>query len=728
MDVPRPADFHRLLRELGEVHDAELAVLGSGGWSISFPELGEVQMQSPRSQDPVKSRTSEDRLALAMEAVSDGFVGWRGTSPSEAEDEGMQPPPHSGSQSNACQERLGDELEDDGVVHNVVVDDLYTWPTTEGLESEKWQTEERMKQAHNSIFKLYKEWRDRADSGLTAIRLRQSCQLEIEGAMLKRSRMRTSLTWSAEAARIQYFPIRPHSHPRAGWEFVSILLLFCDIVIIPLQFFDLAPPYSYAMFQLVFWTLDIAVSFITGYHREDGKLELRFYRITMHYLKTWFIFDVLIVSNDWVAQAIIWANGDHLDSSGLFRIAKTLRLFRNLRASRLLRIIKVRELLVRFFETSCSQSISLVYELVLSVTSYLVLTHFVACMWFFVGSSEPGMSWVKKYELTHSDAVTQYAYAYHWSITQFTPASMEVFPQNTKERVFAVVIIIFALVGFSSFVSSTTSGMTQLRMLRSGKSQRLYTLRKFLRENEISGELSMRISRHIAMAIRAQKKYLAMQDVQLLGLASKTLQFALQKEMFSAFLSKHTFFNELIAQSQESVQELFDVVLQRQTFAAEDVLFNAGDAASRMHFVVRGTVEYWLPVSSGFDGKVAVLKHGAWLSEAALWMPWVHRGEARIVQDSDVALLSARKFLQVAIKDPDMRHLATSRAHAFLEMLSNTCNIHDAPTELMLRSQPSRENFRATQSRDCTLRDTMDTQSSERSRECNIRNIRSRER
>merc|ERR1712241_125309 len=103
-------------------------------------------------------------------------------------------------------------------------------------------------------------------------------------------------------------------------------------------------------------------------------------------------------------------------------------------------------------------------------------------------------------------------------------------------------------------------------MLGLERTQKIYTLRNFLRENRISSDLSLRITRHIAMTIKTQQRFTAMQDVQLLNLLSTTLKFTLQKELFSPFLSQHTFFNEVIALSSEAVQEFFDTVLQRQTF------------------------------------------------------------------------------------------------------------------------------------------------------------------
>merc|ERR1719517_170672 len=119
------------------------------------------------------------------------------------------------------------------------------------------------------------------------------------------------------------------------------------------------------------------------------------------------------------------------------------------------------------------------------------MNHFLACGWYAVGNFGLDPSWVQVLE--GKDLQFRYITSLHWSLTQFTPASMEVFPRNSTERSFAVIVILAAMLTFSSFVSSITSGMTRLRMLKSEKAKQQYLLRSFLKENKIPPDLSMRI-------------------------------------------------------------------------------------------------------------------------------------------------------------------------------------------------------------------------------------------
>merc|ERR1719276_124906 len=93
-----------------------------------------------------------------------------------------------------------------------------------------------------------------------------------------------------------------------------------------------------------------------------------------------------------------------------------------------------------------------------------------ACVWFLIGTAVNGpTTWVRHYKLQDQGCGVQYIYSLHWSLTQFTPASMRVGPQNSLERTFNVVLIICAMVYFSTFVGGITADMTRLRSIKSSE-------------------------------------------------------------------------------------------------------------------------------------------------------------------------------------------------------------------------------------------------------------------
>merc|ERR1712048_207745 len=98
--------------------------------------------------------------------------------------------------------------------------------------------------------------------------------------------------------------------------------------------------------------------------------------------------------------------------------------------------------------------------------SVLVLNHVVACVWFLIGRlamENESRNWITVGELNGTDVAYMYSTSLHWSLTQFTPASMDISARNIWERAFSIVVLFFAMVAFSSIVGSITGSMTSLR-------------------------------------------------------------------------------------------------------------------------------------------------------------------------------------------------------------------------------------------------------------------------
>merc|ERR1719313_748649 len=128
------------------------------------------------------------------------------------------------------------------------------------------------------------------------------------------------------------------------------------------------------------------------------------------------------------------------------------------------------------------------------------MTHMIACMWFMIGrwSKNGGakMNWLQDVGLQATgDASLAYQYltSLHWSITQFTPASMDIYATNIGERAFSVVILYIALVALSSFIGSISASVTQLRSMTADESKATWVLRRYLKQKKISKNLTQRI-------------------------------------------------------------------------------------------------------------------------------------------------------------------------------------------------------------------------------------------
>jgi len=109
----------------------------------------------------------------------------------------------------------------------------------------------------------------------------------------------------------------------------------------------------------------------------------------------------------------------------------------------------------------------------------------------------------------------------------------------------------------------------------------------------------------------------------------------------SPLLEIHPFFRKMV--------EVLDVMMLRicsnasstEEFAQNDKAFYDGDEARNMFFVKTGSFQYRRQSKSVGP---ALRKFKAWLSEAALWTTWRHRGDLEAREPSELMLLSPGEF------------------------------------------------------------------------------------
>merc|ERR1719193_497068 len=223
------------------------------------------------------------------------------------------------------------------------------------------------------------------------------------------------------------------------------------------------------------------------------------------------------------------------------------------------------------------------------------MNHIIACSWWALGAAD--LWWDDHWILHcnfHADPSMGYKYltSLHWSLTQFTPASMEVGPRNLAERLFAVLVLIFALLVFSSFLSRITASMTQLRQLSWKYDKNLSLLRKYLRTHMISTPLCMRILKYVEYKLSKANSIIRESDVSLLATLSSQLHMELVQETYEPILSRHPFMAKYGEMSTSGMREACNRAAQRAYYAVGDLVFAAGARATHMLFVMKGKFKY----------------------------------------------------------------------------------------------------------------------------------------
>jgi len=301
------------------------------------------------------------------------------------------------------------------------------------------------------------------------------------------------------------------------------------------------------------------------------------------------------------------------------KTGRLLRALRILRIVRLLRLAKLQRILRIFQDRVDSEYLAILINVTKLMVMIIAINHLIACTWYKLGSEwavsgEPCWTMV---EFTDEDSIMlRYATSLHWSLTQFTPASTSVNPQNVNERIFAVLILLFAMVVFSSFVSSITGAMTSLRNLGAKQTTQYWTLRKYFRQQEISTELSRRVLKYVNAVLMTAQSQIKEGEVELLQLLSLPLKSEVQTELYyDRGMTLHPFMVEVATRSRAIMCKICTTAITPTSMSTLDVVFTCGEAARDMLFCTRGALAY---VRSSGTKPPITLRKGHWCCEAVL--------------------------------------------------------------------------------------------------------------
>ncbi|CAL1127142.1 unnamed protein product, partial [Cladocopium goreaui] len=175
-------------------------------------------------------------------------------------------------------------------------------------------------------------------------------------------------------------------------------------------------------------------------------------------------------------------------------------------------------------------------------------------------------------------------------------------------------------------VGSITTSMTALRSMRADTKKQFWMLRRYLGFKKVPYATRSRIIKFLEFQCAKRSAEVSVESIEILDLLSVPLQNLLQFELRKQLLEGHPFFAYLQEHMLPIMISICSRVLKLTAFAPEDVVFRPGEESTSMYVVQSGDMEYRVH-SSNHECLVAHQVGAlAWLSEAALWTNWWHRG------------------------------------------------------------------------------------------------------
>jgi len=489
-----------------------------------------------------------------------------------------------------------------------------------------------------------------------------------------------------EVPDVKSFIVDPSSERRLVWDILGIPILSWDLITIPLGVFSIGPTGNEIMggagwVTLIYWTIDLPCTFLTGYFDDEGTLVMDLRKIARNYVHAFFGLDVLIIVADWTS--VILENLGSAAPPALSNMS-ILRVFRITRFVRLLRLRKLKAKVQALEDGISSEWWLVIMNLFGKVFSIVMVNHYICCIWYWIGSVKipalfgdiPTRRWLtaipypqydsEGHKLDEAEWAYQYWTCLHWAIAQFTPGPQNIQPQNAAERIFAIFVLLFGMVVFSSFIAGVTQARMQLSKMMSKLDRDLWLLRKFCQQHSVSRELTARMKRYIDLVIVPNYHKLSIVDVILIPKLSVHLRSQLNNELVSHVLCIHPFFGHLRKYHDAVMNVVSNNCIDNLSLARGDVVFGSGQVARYLLLVSDGVLDY-IPVVT--DTEEHVVK-GRWVAEAVLWTKWVHQGQMQASIEARAMLVDSAKLRGELIKNGLVMGFVRKYGSAFVERLN----------------------------------------------------------
>jgi len=426
--------------------------------------------------------------------------------------------------------------------------------------------------------------------------------------------------------------IAPSSMRHLVWEFLGLLAIAGDILIVPLELFDMEFSLLFAIgmwFVRIYWTLNVLLSFSMGYLDSAGNVVLSPRAVAKHYLCTWFLLDCCLMVFDWADLVL---RNSFVNGFGL------------LRALRLVRLARARSSTGVIAENIRSEEVLLTLGIGKMIVFISSVLHIFACLWYGLGKLQvegrKTAGWVIAKNIEEDTFAEKYCWSLHWVLVTFSGDSV-IMPTNVVERVYTCVVLFLFIVVAAALVSSITTAMTRLQMISSEQNKHFLALRRYMQSKGISRALAVKVQRNAQWVVDSHKKHESEESIVLLKHVSEPLMAELHYELHMRHLIMHPFFAHYADINPTGVRAVCHSSVYFMSYQEGDVLFFECEVSTvpATFFLLEGKFMY-----TKEDGCHEVVKPGTWVAEQELWTKWQHQGQLVARTDCRVMILNAESF------------------------------------------------------------------------------------
>lgn len=398
-----------------------------------------------------------------------------------------------------------------------------------------------------------------------------------------------------------YRLLAPHGRFKQRWDPYIQLLTMYNCIFIPMS---LAFGYVMDDAHLVidyavdaFFAIDMLLSMSTVYYNDHYELVIDRRKIIAHYLRTWFVVDLLSILPLELFAVVYnaYSTGDRMDAAVLSNFLKLPRMLR----------------LARFRKRMASRSGANLFRMLWLCLLFVFSAHLVACAWWAIGrlgadlewgTDGHSTSWIIRAGLNSTAATTdrrlfgqQYVTALYWALTALlkTPS---VGPDTPLEKIFATAVTILGVLVFTIFVGNTIEVLQTVSHFDEARRRQMESMSDFMRRAKLGRSMRRKIQAWSAAEYRTT---LGMDSAALLHQFPRSLRGQIVVFMHRETIATCAFFQKL---SSECTKALLMCVTPTVCLQKE-ILLGKGELCEFVYVLQRGALQLRDSPASDFESK-----------------------------------------------------------------------------------------------------------------------------
>ncbi|XP_034999021.1 potassium voltage-gated channel subfamily H member 2 [Hippoglossus stenolepis] len=316
--------------------------------------------------------------------------------------------------------------------------------------------------------------------------------------------------YKLQAPRIHKWTVLHYSPFKAVWDWLILLLVIYTAILTPYSAafllndqeevamqscgYSCSPLNVVDLMVDIMFIIDILINFRTTYVNVNDEVVSHPVRIAVHYFKGWFLIDMVAAIP---FDLLIYRNGE-----------ETTTLIGLLKTARLLRLVRVARKLDRYSEYGAA-------VLFLLMCTFALIAHWLACIWYAIGSVERNGSigWLHtlgdQLGKHYNDSIPgtgpsikdKYVTALYFTFSSLTSVGFgNVSPNTNSEKIFSICVMLIGSLMYASIFGNVSAIIQRLYSGTARYHTQMLRVREFIRFHQIPNPLRQRLEEYFQHA------------------------------------------------------------------------------------------------------------------------------------------------------------------------------------------------------------------------------------